>query len=545
MLWDRATHALSLLAIDPEGLGGAIIRARSGPVRDAFLECLTVLPAPVCKMHPVMEDEAVFGGLDLTETLQAGRLVERAGLIRTAGTLVLTMAERCDPTRAARLVVSMDAGPEVPLLIALDEGVDDDETTPAAIGDRLAFQIKLDMMAQDIGLLPDPEELRSARNVLRDVEFPDEMMGQIAQLCLSLGIESARAPLLTLRAARANAALFHRKSVQPEDLEAAAIFVLSHRATQLPPPADPDAAPEQPEAKPDEAPHDLDTMGRLDDRVLDAVLANLPDGILDQIRSKGTLGKGSGAGAKRKGNRRGRPRPSRPGRLSGQNRLDLVGTLRAAAPWQRLRGAKHGQIKVTPSDFRIRHYEDRSDRLLIFAVDASGSAAIARLAEAKGAVELLLAEAYSRRDHVSLISFRGEGAQTLLPPTRSLVQTKKRLSALPGGGGTPLAAGLVEALRAATQAKGQGMSPCIVLLTDGRANIAMNGAADRKAAGEDATTLARHIRAHGVDAIVLDLGQRPTRDLSALASEMGGLYLPLPRADAQRVSSAVSTALGS
>jgi len=78
---------------------------------------------------------------------------------------------------------------------------------------------------------------------------------------------------------------------------------------------------------------------------------------------------------------------------------------------------------------------------------------MSRLAEAKGAVELLLSEAYSRRDHVSLISFRGDTAEILLPPTRSLVQTKKRLAALPGGGGTPLASGLVEALKMAHQAR--------------------------------------------------------------------------------------------
>ena len=91
---------------------------------------------------------------------------------------------------------------------------------------------------------------------------------------------------------------------------------------------------------------------------------------------------------------------------------------------------------ATAGDIRLRRYEERSDRLLIFTVDASGSAALARLAEAKGAIEILLAEAYARRDHVCLIAFRGTEAELLLPPTRSLVQTKRRLAGLPGGGGT-------------------------------------------------------------------------------------------------------------
>ena len=109
-------------------------------------------------------------------------------------------------------------------------------------------------------------------------------------------------------------------------------------------------------------------------------------------------------------------------------------------------------LLITRDDIRVRRFEEHSDRLLILSVDASGSAAAARLAEAKGACELLLAEAYVRRDHVALIAFRGTAAELLLPPTRSLVQAKRRLAALPGGGSTPLAAGLRAALDVAESA---------------------------------------------------------------------------------------------
>jgi magnesium chelatase subunit D len=195
------------------------------------------------------------------------------------------------------------------------------------------------------------------------------------------------------------------------------------------------------------------------------------------------------------------------------------------------------------SDIRVRQFEETSDRAIIFVVDASGSAALARLAEAKGAVELLLAEAYARRDHVALIAFRGEGSEVLLPPTRSLVQTKRRLSALPGGGGTPLAAGLKAAFELAGLAQSKGMTPSVALLTDGRANVDLSGTANRTQAAEDATMMARAIRAKAMPGLVIDTGLRPTRGLDGLAREMGVPYLPLPRADAKSLSAAVDSAL--
>jgi magnesium chelatase subunit D len=104
------------------------------------------------------------------------------------------------------------------------------------------------------------------------------------------------------------------------------------------------------------------------------------------------------------------------------------------------------RVLVRRDDFRVQRLRERRETTTVFVVDASGSAALHRLAEAKGAIELLLAECYVRRDRVALIAFRGRpgaaGAELLLPPTRSLVRAKRSLADLPGGGGTPLAHGL-------------------------------------------------------------------------------------------------------
>jgi magnesium chelatase subunit D len=130
---------------------------------------------------------------------------------------------------------------------------------------------------------------------------------------------------------------------------------------------------------------------------------------------------------------------SLPGDPRSGARLDLMATLRTAAPWQRLRGPAPGgaRLRVQADDFRVVRFRQRAQSVTVFVVDASGSAALYRLAEAKGAVELLLADCYVRRDEVAMIAFRGDMAELLLPPTRSLVRAKRSLSALPGGGGTP------------------------------------------------------------------------------------------------------------
>ncbi|MEM9551468.1 MAG: VWA domain-containing protein, partial [Pseudomonadota bacterium] len=159
------------------------------------------------------------------------------------------------------------------------------------------------------------------------------------------------------------------------------------------------------------------------------------------------------------------------------------------------------------------------------------------------AVELLLGEAYARRDHVALIAFRGAGADLLLPPTRSLVQTKRRLAALPGGGGTPLAAGLQEAGTLATQSRDKGLTPTIVVMTDGRANVALDGAPDRARAAEDSRRLAGHLRVKGIPGLMIDMSNRPQPSLRELAGVLDAPYVPLPRADARRVSNAVNAAL--
>jgi len=538
----RAALALDLLAVDP-GLGGLRLVARAGPVRAA----LTARIGPGARrLHPALDDDALFGGLDLSATLASGHRVDSAGLLAEPAVLVLPMAERTPPGLAARLGACLDAG-RGHLLIALDETAGDGEGLPAALSERLAFDIDLSEVPLRDATLPPPADIAAAKLRLAATDLPDTLPRQIAELTLAFGIDSPRAALFALRAARALASL-RGGEIGPDEVETAAALTLAHRATQMPepdPPPDDDAAAQQPPPPPSDSDNAGQDSGALPRELLvEAIAALLPPDLLEGGARADRRATGTGAGAMNKGNRRGRPLPSRPGRPGSGARIDLVATLRAAAPWQTIRAktAHRPGLQIRGSDIRLRRYQHRSDRLIVFTVDASGSSALARLAEAKGAVEHLLARAYTRRDHVCLVAFRGTGAEVLLPPTRSLVQTKRRLAALPGGGATPLAAGLQSAAHEIDQARRKGMQPMLCLLTDGRANIALDGTADRARAAGDATRIARTLA--GTEALVIDCGTRPTPALRDLAAACAGRYMALPRADAGRLSRAVSDALG-
>lgn len=547
--------ALTLLAVDPIGLGGLHLRSRAGPIRDTFTKPFTTLFPNARRISPSISDIQLFGGVDVGETLTHGRVVIAKGLLDTSGPVIVTMAERCEPGLAARLSQTLDARNGHCLLL-LDEGVDDDECAPRTLTERIAFRIDLEGLrhASLANLVVTQNELSAARDRLSAIITPDGTTEALTVTAARFGIPSLRAPLLALSAARANAALNKRKTVTEDDLQIAAQLVYAHRATQLP--SDEDTPDDQQNETPDDdaanqsPENDQDDLTLPDEMLVDAVKAILPLDVLAALEGSNTSKSASGAGGagdKKRGNRRGRPLPSRPGRLDGGNRIDLVATLRAAVPWQTIRRKQRPDrdgVIVHSSDIHVKSYQEISDRLVIFAVDASGSSAVARLAEAKGAVELMLADAYARRDHVALIAFRGDSADLILPPTRSLVQTKRRLAGLPGGGGTPLASGLKAAGELAQRARAQGLSPSIAVLTDGRANVPLPGKTGRAAANEDARVMARHIRGLRVPSAMIDTSVRPHRDLKSLCDVMGATYMPLPRADARGLSRAIETALG-
>ena len=606
MQGEAATIA-ALLAVDPVGLGGVALRAPACAERDAWLALLRdLLPrdTPLRRVPLNISDTALLGGLDLGATLQAGRPVALQGLLAQAdgGVLLLAMAERMTAAAAARFGSVLDTR-SVHLqrdgldsvyasrlaFVALDEGASDDEHMPASLADRLAFRLLMGERADDEeGPQWTAQEVLAARARLAQVHLPADEASALCAAALALGIDSLRASVFAARVARAAAALAGCDSVEEEHTAVAARLVLAPRATRLPPASPPDSTeaqeppPEPPESQEnqteppsspppgsepdpaqdgedgdsDEAPEGEPQAGQtLGERVLEAAQAAIPAGLLARLkisRLQRTKTPSSGsAGAMQKNALRGRPVGARKGEPRAGQRLNVLETLRAAAPWQRLRHAalpatatQRPRIVVRKEDFHVARFRQLGQTTTVFVVDASGSLAINRLAETKGAVELLLADCYVRRDSVAVLAFRGKTAEVLLPPTRSLARAKRSLAGLPGGGGTPLANAIDAAGAMADQIRRKGETPILVLLTDAKANIARDGSPGRSRAASDALAAAHQLRLSGYSALLVDASPQPQPGAQQLAAAMGAQYLALPYAGAQSLNQAVRTVAG-
>ncbi|MBK1614371.1 magnesium chelatase ATPase subunit D [Rubrivivax gelatinosus] len=572
--WEDATLAAAVFAVDPAGIGGVHLRSPAGPVRDRWLAALTrALPTPPRRMPVGIADDRLLGGLDLAGTLQAGRPVAQRGLLADAdgGVVLAVMAERLPPGTAAKMAAVMDRGEVVVErdgvalahdtrfgVIAFDEGGPDDDPVPIALTDRLGLKLDFTHIPPREAPEIDFGDVADARALLPRVRCSDEALQALVNAAVALGIASLRAPLQALRVACAHAALHGRETVEAEDAGAAARLVFAPRATQLPPQPEAEAEPDQPPPPPeqndseqpppdsDEQPEEL--KGPMEDQVLDAVLASLPPALLAQMQadyaSRERARSSGKSGALHKGGHRGRPSGIRRGEPKAGQRLNLIATLRAAAPWQRVRGAVKPRVQVRPDDFHVTHYRQRRETTTIFVVDASGSSALNRMAEAKGAVELLLADCYVRRDKVAVIAFRGKAAELLLPPTRSLVRAKRSLAGLPGGGGTPLAAALDAASALAEGIRRRGDTPLVVFLTDGRANVALDGTGGRPKAEADALDAARRMLASGAATMLIDTSPQPAAQARKIAGAMQATYMPLPHAGAQTLSQVVRARAG-
>ncbi|WP_158886965.1 putative cobaltochelatase [Amycolatopsis anabasis] len=415
-------------------------------------------------------------------------------------------------------------------------------------------------------------EIQAAQRLLPSVALTDDALRQIAGVCASFEVDGMRADIVTARTAVAHAAWSGRDEVTTEDIRVAARLALPHRRRRNPfdapgidsdqldqvledaqPPAEPDRGPEDDGPGPGSGAEPPEQGPAPEGNAPQPETGGEPGGSGEQrtvgagapYRAKLFTVSGTGEGAHGRRSRaitdNGRTIGVRPS-SARDGRPHLLATVRAAAPHQRARGRAGAGLELRPRDLRFALREGREGNLVLFCVDASGSmGARARMREVKAAVLSLLLDAYQRRDKVGLVTFRNAEADLALPPTISVEAAASRLEALPTGGRTPLAEGLLKAAHVlrVESIRDPRRRPLLVVVTDGRATSGADAVARAQAA-------AGLLAGTGAASVVMDCesGRMRLGLAAELAARLGGEHVPLGEVAADALANEVRARTG-
>ncbi len=427
------------------------------------------------------------------------------------------------------------------------------------------------------------ETVERAKMLLPLVMMSDDLMGVAVELASKVLADGFRGDIAMINTSMALAALNGRDEVLRKDVEEAAMICLAHRRNYIPDPPQPPEPPEEPQdqdekeddqqdnddqqqdqppeppqqdrndqdedqqdQQPPEPPNMDDIQQMLDEMMFEIgeqfrVIDYLDDGRRVIRTTSSRKGRRAMVESNDATGRYARSRPSD----EKVHDIAFDATIRAAAPYQKGREHDGLSISIHPQDVREKVRERRSGCTIMFLVDASGSLGVRkRMAAVKGAVLSMLRDSYVKRDRIGMMAFRRDSAELILPPTKSVEYSYKKLEELPTGGKTPLGEALVTVNEFMTSYSRShpGESCYIVLITDGRANVPLKQGAD---ANEEVRKLASEMAIPQVKWIVIDASAGYIRfdNAEKLAMELEGTYFRLEDLNADRLAESVRAAI--